>query len=54
MKYRVWDSLQPEWCFYVKAPTKRIARWVGHNVIEQNYRGNISFKEVKVVKERRI
>jgi hypothetical protein len=52
--YRVWDSKQPEWCFYIKAPSKRIARWIGCNIIKHNYRGNIILKEVIAIKERKI
>lgn len=49
--YKVFPKNDPSLWYIVEAPSKRIARWCGASIINSNYNGFLTAKDVVAVKE---
>ncbi len=48
--FRVWPKNNPSLYFLVDAPNKRIAKWCGANIVNQQYITFLSAKDMAVAK----
>lgn len=46
--YIVYPKGEPDLWYEIDAPTKRVAKWCGLNVIQTNYCGGYSIKDIVV------
>ena len=46
--YKVWVKDHPSICYYVDAPSKRIAKWCGANLYNNEYAVFATAKNIKV------
>lgn len=46
--YVVYPKSSPDLWYEIDAPTKRVAKWCGLNVIQTNYCGDYSIKDMTV------
>lgn len=48
--FRVWPKNDPSLYFFVDAPNKRIAKWCGANIVNQQYVTFLSAKDMAVAR----
>ena len=48
--YKVWVKDNPNIWYYVDAPSRRIAKWCGANLSNNEYSGFLTNKDMKVKK----
>lgn len=50
--YIVYPKRNPDLWYEIDAPTKRVAKWCGLNVIQANYSCNYTIKDMVVERKR--